>query len=93
MGEVPSSADFEIAADVGQPGRLLATPGFAQKLINVMQPGPGQHALVADVLEAPQQIAQQLRFQIVAGREIHVAAFGWKRMIAAPSVRVQSRFA
>lgn len=100
MADVPSSADFEMAAEgialrdlFGQPGRLVATPGFLQKLINVVQPGARENALVTDVLEASHQVTEQVHFQLVAWREIGVAAFGREGMIAAMAVGVKSRLA
>ncbi len=48
-----------------------------------MQPGTREHPFVADVLKPAHQVTQQINLQLVARREIHVAAFGRKRMIAA----------
>ena len=78
---------------LGEPRGLLATPGVAQKLIDVVQAGAGKHALVTDMLEVAHQVAEQIDLEVVARSKIDVAAFGWKGPIAASSFSQQSSLA
>src|SRR5208282_1168672 len=77
----------------GQPTGFLGALDVAQELVNVMQSRTRKHALVADMLEAAEKIAQQIDLDFVGGREIAMSALGGKWPEPSASFGQQARLA
>ncbi len=63
---------------IGQPSRLFGAFGIPKKVENIVQPRTREDALIADVFEAAEKVAQQVHLDFVGGREIAMAALRGK---------------
>src|ERR1700682_2837595 len=59
----------------------LGFVGISQKVVNVLDPGPGENSLAADAAVLLLQVGEQFHLQIVPGCEVGVSSFAGKRMM------------
>src|SRR5262249_62158258 len=64
---------------LGQPGRLLLYAHVAKKAVQVVKPGPGEDALVADMAKLSREVLQQLNLHRVSRSEVAVPTFAGDR--------------
>ena len=74
-----AGSDWDISSI--EPCGRRAASGVAEKAENIDQPRAGHDALVADVTEADMKIIEEFDFQLVARREISVAAFAGEDVV------------
>ena len=66
---------------IGEPLRFGSAASVAQKVKYVYQARARDHTLATDVSVATGEVAKQIDFQLVAGREVGMAAFGGENVV------------